>query len=292
MGAAEAINRLGLQGMGNGPAVLCTLPRLHVAGPLARAVPPGPVRQVWADHEGRVIATGGREGAAWWMHWPGLATFWFEHAGDVRAEPVREGQLEDIKDIFTRGVTPVVLLARGFEGLHASSILSDGGVVPFVATSGTGKSTIAVAVASSGVTQFADDTVIYRMVAGSPVGVRLPFPVRVDAAVREALRHVKRDGTRGNVPDSAPLHRIYHLVRDHTLDPARPSFLSVPPSRRFELLLAHAHPFDMGSDERRRAFMENLLTAARTVEVWECRFAPDLAALPALAHAIRTHLDG
>jgi hypothetical protein len=54
-------------------------------------------------------------------------------------------------------------------------------------------------------------------------------------------------------------------------------------------LLAHAHPFDMGSDDRRRAFFENLMAFVRHVDVWECRFAPDLEALPSLAAEIQAH---
>ena len=45
----------------------------------------------------------------------------------------------------------------------------------------------------------------------------------------------------------------------------------------------------MGDEDRRRAFIENLMTLARHVEVCECRFAPDLAALPALAESLRDH---
>ena len=71
--------------------------------------------------------------------------------------------------------------------------------------------------------------------------------------------------------------------------PAAPPSCDVPAARRFEVLLTHAHPFEMGSEDRRRAFIENLMTLARTVDVCECRFAPDLAALPSLADSIRRH---
>ncbi len=102
--------------------------------------------QRWLDHEGRLVATGGRRRGSWWMHWRGLATFRFGETGGV--VPSRPGELPRAScDIFIRGVVPVVILARGLEGLHAGAILEPGGVIGLCATSGTGKSTIALAVA-------------------------------------------------------------------------------------------------------------------------------------------------
>lgn len=277
------------------PAARCPIPGLDIAmpGPAAPDIPPGEVRQEWLDHDGRLVASGGRHGDTWWMHWRGLATFWFGDAGPVRAEPVRHGLGEELHDIFVRGVVPVVLLAREFEGLHASAVLGPAGIVALCASSGTGKSTLALALASAGARHYADDTVIYRVIGNRPVAVSLPFPVRVVAAARQVVAPPLASGASTVKPtESAPFHRIYHLVRDAGLDPARPAFAVVPASRRFELLLAHAHPFDMGGSDRRRDFMERLLVLARSVEVWECRFAPDLAALPALASSIRAHAAG
>lgn len=246
--------------------------------------------QRWLDHDGRLVATGGRLRGCWWMHWRGLATFWFDEDGAVRAEPATGAIEAELRDIFVRGVVPVVMLARGFEGLHASAILEAGAIVGLCAASGTGKSTIALALASAGAGHFADDTLVYRVTGGMPMGSRLPFPVRVEPSARQAMGELTSSVTQiPPLPYEAPVHRIYHLVRDETLDSKRSAFIAVPVSRRFELLLTHAHPFDMGNDDRRRAFVENLMTLARNVDVWECRFAPDLAALPGLAETIRGH---
>jgi len=92
-------------------------------------------------------------------------------------------------------------------------------------------------------------------------------------------------------PDRRPLTRIYHLVRDERLDPRKPAFSPVRPAARFERLLAHAHPFEMGPEERRRAFVEALLQMAQLTDCWECRFAPSLADLPSLAGAVRRHME-
>lgn len=274
-------------------SVLVSLPRLEVGPPASgETLPLGPTLQRWEDGAGRLIATGGRGGDGWWMHWSGLATYRFGEAGDVSAEPIRAGLEREVHDIFTRAVMPVVLLARGFEVLHASAVLGPSGVIGLCGISGTGKSTLAFALTATGLPHYADDTVVYRLVGDQPVALSIPFPVRVEVPAHLAvgLGATPRPPSVGS-SRSAPFKRIYQLARDATLDPLSPTFVPLPPEKRFPLLLAHAHPFDMGTRERRRAFLENLMTLARTVDVWECRFAPDLAALPSLAAAIRTHIS-
>jgi hypothetical protein len=240
------------------------------------------------------------------MHWPGLATFLFDDAGPVRALPARAGLDETIRDSFIRGVTPVVLIARGCEGLHASATLHPRGLVALLGTSGTGKSTTAFALASRGADHFSDDTIIYAIDAGEAVACRLPFPVRVDGAAAGIVQPPAASaveppaaGARGRaahvpsrrLPPSARFHRIYELVRDDSIDPSSPVFSPVETGRRFELLLAHAHPVEMGDAGRRRRFIESLMALARDVDVWTCRFAPRLDALPSFAAALADHIE-
>jgi hypothetical protein len=224
------------------------------------------------------------------MHWRGLATFWFAEAGDVRVEPFADGLETTLHDIFVRGVIPVVLLARGYEAFHASAVVGPRGLIALCGVSGRGKSTLALALSGTGLQHFADDTIVYRVVDGTPTAIRLHFPVRVDDGARAVLP-APTDGVMSTSARAIdpPVRILYDLVRDETLDPEKPVFSPVPAERRFQLLLAHAHPFDMGPLERRRAFMEQLMAVARTIEVCECRFAPSLPALPRLAEAIRAH---
>jgi hypothetical protein len=273
------------------PALACDPPRLEIEAPGAHSpAPPGPVAQRWFDHDGRLIATGGRTATRWWMHWPRLATFLFEDDGPVRALPARAGLDETIRDSFIRGVTPVVLIARGYEGLHASATLHTRGLVALLGRSGTGKSTTAFALASFGADHFADDTIIYAIDSDRAVACRLPFPVRVEARAASAIGQPAHPLPH-SVEASARFHRIYHLVRDPQVDPLAPVFEAVGTERRFELLLAHAHPFEMGGAERRRRFIERLMTLARDVDVWTCRFGPRLDALPSFAAALADHIE-
>jgi hypothetical protein len=250
--------------------------------------PPGPVLQRWLDGAGRLVASGGRDAGSWWMHWTGLGTFSFGLEGPVTVRPAAPGLDDRLADSFVRGVVPVVLLARGYEALHGSAVADARGVVAFCASSGTGKSTIALALASGGLKHWADDTVVYHLPAEHPVVLRLPSPVRVDDSARAALQ--SPDGDADTAPER-PLRRVYHLVRDPAVDPSRPSIVPIPAVSRFDRLLAHAHPFDLDGDARRRRFIEAVLTVAARVDTWECRFAPSLPALPSLARALCAHVE-
>jgi hypothetical protein len=223
------------------------------------------------------------------MQWPYLATYVFGASGDVLAHPQPGSHSEHITDSFARGVLPVVLVAREHEALHASAVSTDDGVTAFCAASGTGKSSLALAIACGGGDHWADDTVLLDSEAGRLDAVSLPFPARVDDAVRACLRGVAdvekvAPGTR------APLRRVYLLVRDHAVNPRFPVFTDVPPARRFERLLAHAHAFDLSGQARRRRMIERLMHAAAATQVCELRFGASLQHLPALAARVRRHM--
>lgn len=256
----------------------------------ASGAPPGEPAQSWKDNDGRLVATGGVRDASCWMHWPRLATFWFESAGAVRAVPLAAGRDQDIRDAFVRGVVPVVLLWRGWEALHASAVLvDDDRLVAFCAVSGTGKSTLAVALTACGARHFADDTVVYRLQDQQPIALRLAAPIRVDSRVEGVV--AMSDDKIARVPPgtAAPLRRVYVLHRDATIDPEEPRFSPVPPSRRFEMLLTHSHPLELGPESRYRSYIGDLLDLSRAVDVWQCAFRPELNALSILAERVLAH---
>lgn len=261
------------------------VPRLDITGPPDigdPAITGRRVLQTWRDGAGNLVAFGGREGAECWMHWPGLGTFSFELEGPVRAAPVREGLDARLTDTFVRGVLPVVLLARGHEAFHASAVADAHGVTLLCATSGTGKSTLAIALAAAGLRPWADDTVVYRVVAGTPIARRVPFRPRIDDVPVSQTFRIEE----GAHPDALPVRRVYLLSRVPSLDPDRPRLLSVEPTTRFARLLAHAHPVDMHGPERQRSFIEAVMRVAATAEMSELQFAPSLQALPRLCQVI------
>ena len=268
------------------------LPRLEISSAPWRPARPdgGPVRQRWLDVGGALVAAGGANRDGWWMRWPNLATYAFGAEGDVCAHTAARSSPADIADSYARGVLPVVLLAREHEALHASAVLFGGYVAAFCAASGTGKSTLALAVAAEGGEHWADDTVILAPRPGGVEALSLPFPARVDHHVRA---HVRGAGARvcTVAPETlAPLRRIYLLVRDASVDPQSPIFTDVGGSNRFERLLSHAHPFDLSAADRRRRMIERLMQTAATAQICELRFGPSLHCLPALAARVRGHL--
>jgi len=251
----------------------------------------GPVRQQWLDVDGALVATGGADRERWWMHWPSLGTYVFGSDGPVVAYPTPGSSHAALQDSFTRGVIPVVMLARGCEALHASAVDTGSGVVAFCAQSGTGKSSLALALTLQGAMLWADDTVALQWAADRVESVALPFPVRVDDQVQETL------GRRSDVPLAdpgarQPLRRVYFLTRDVTIDPGRPELTPIRGGSRFERLLAHAHPFELATDARRRMMIERLLRIAAVVPLYELRFAPSLEHLPVLAQSVSAHLSG
>jgi hypothetical protein len=267
-------------------------PRLEISSRVCHPARPdvGLVRQRWLDVHGALVATGGTNPDGWWMSWPHLATYTFGTEGDVLAYPAGGSNPENIADSYARGVLPIVLLAREYEALHASGVSCDGHLTAFCAASGTGKSSLALAVAAQSGEHWADDTVILQSTPGRLDGVSLPFPARVDDAVRSCLGDRARRVRVVAPGRRAPLRRVYLLVRDRAVDPLCPVFTDVPAAQRFARLLAHAHPFDLAAADRRRRMIERLMHAAATASVCELRFGPSLAALPTLAARVRDHM--
>jgi hypothetical protein len=227
------------------------------------------------------------------MHWPGLGTFHFGEHGPVALDAAPGSRQEDLEDSFRRGVLPVALLGREYEALHASALLTPAGVVAFCARSGTGKSSLAHGLACTRGVQWADDTVVFRVDEQGATCTALPFEPRLDAAALSALGASPGDAVQLRRPDlheTAVLRRVYFVRRDSRLDPGEPSLTRLAPAAGFEQLLAHAHPFDLAGQGRRRRMVERLLATARTVTMYELRFAPSLADLPALVARVSDHL--
>jgi hypothetical protein len=251
------------------------------------------VLQEWFDVEGRLVASGGAERGGWWMHWPRLGTFHFGEHGPVVVDAHPHSHREDLEDSFVRGVLPVALLGREYEALHASAVLTADGLAAFCARSGTGKSSLARGLARTRGVQWADDTVVFRVNERGAVSMPLPFEPRLDPAACSALGYAPADALASQRPkpeQTAILRRVYLLVRDPRLEPGNPSLTRLAPAAGFERLLAHAHPFDLAGQERRRRMVERLLATARTVTMFELRFAPSLADLPALVARVSDHL--
>lgn len=219
------------------------------------------------------------------MHWPQAGTFVFGESGDVVVHPASETSAE-VDDTFLRGVLPVVFLARGYEAIHASAARVNGRVVAFAAESGTGKSTLAAAVARSGGAPWADDTVVWRLAAEAPVSVAMPHPRRVDSAAGRVLAGIGEPPEATEPGTVAPLAAVYLLARHES--PAYVEFGRVPPQLAFRHVLAHAHAFEL-AEGRSRQLLERLLALASKVPVFELKIRSGLEHLPIVASIVQRH---
>ena len=246
------------------------------------------VRQQWCDPGGVLLATGGSDNGQCWMHWPTIGLFVFDPAqGDVLVHAARDARQTDIDDTYVRGVLPAVFLAQGYEALHASAVLVRDRVVAFAAESGTGKSTLAAAIARICDAQWADDTTLCRIDSDAPTAVALPFPQRLDAAARVALTTISGEPRFALPGSSAPLAAMY-VVKRADLRLGFAEFRRVPEAVAFRRLLAHAHPFELIAG-RSRQLIERMLLLASRIPVIELRVRSGLQHLPAVASLVSRH---
>jgi hypothetical protein len=112
----------------------------------------------WFDGGGPDKPRCGRLGAGFVYRFDGTADFCVAPGGtSVEAFFPRGAEPWAIEFALSRGVLPRVLHLRGTTCLHASAVLLAGEVVAFCGASGTGKSTIAAALATRGCALVTDD---------------------------------------------------------------------------------------------------------------------------------------
>src|SRR5215210_1124482 len=135
--------------------------------------------EIWRDGDA-VVAYGYRTGERYWLELIGVATYGFTPDNrEVVAVP-GEGVAETrVLDGFERAALPLILHVRGQEVMHASGVLGRAGVVALCAVSGTGKSTLAYALARRGHPLWADDAVPFLVSDKGMSSFRLPFTLRL-----------------------------------------------------------------------------------------------------------------
>jgi hypothetical protein len=247
---------------------------------------------VWFNRQGGVVARGFREAGYYWMAWPDLATYRFA-PGDaaVTAFPIAGAPLDIIWDVYRRTVAPMALQVHGWEALHASAIVSDGGLVAFSAVSETGKSTLAYALRLRGFPQWSDDGVVFR-VDDHAFATPLPFQARLRPGSRDLLGHTDtrrefEENSAGEQQFAAPLPiKVIALLNRRTDDSDAVQIRSVPSTEAFTALLIHAHEFDPGDVERRGRMMQTYLELVARVPVYEVSFSSGRARLAGLVDAI------
>jgi hypothetical protein len=238
----------------------------------------------WRDLSGRVCAHGYVGAGARWMRWPGVVAFRFDDRGRIDAIPEPNVPPAQVIDLCRRSVEPIVRQALGAETLHASGVRTPAGVIAFCGERETGKSTIAYSLSRRGFTQHADDAVVMQVGADAVSALDLPFGVRLrpetasfygftpasPAPLHDVVPLTPRDS--GDVR-AYPLIAIFVLGRNPE---GPPCIRQLPPPAAFTAILAHAHCFDPQDQEGRRRLLQNYLSIASTVPIFELRFSAGL----------------
>ena len=256
--------------------------------------PTAPPDYVWRGVDESVFAYGYQEGSRWWMRWPAVGAFLIRHDSPrvtVAADPgVRRAVIEDA---FERGVRPVALMLREFEVLHASAVRAGRGVVALCARSGTGKSTLAAALAAAGLEAWADDFVAMHVTDEGGWCPYVPSRQRLDEASAAAVASLAAPRPHPDVdrlPRTGARLDAVLILRREPLSDCLSIGAPMSAARAFTALLPHAHEGALAGDARMRRSLERYLAVAAAVPIVEVRIPTGLARLPEVAAALAAYL--
>jgi len=231
--------------------------------------------QVWRTEDGEAIAYAFRREGQYWMHWPSFATYAIARDDAIGiAYPGTQSSSTAVRDLFYRSVLPLALQDRGFEALHASSVLTPAGIVAFAGPSTAGKSTLAFGLSQRGYHQWSDDALVIRVVEGRPEAVPLPFSARLRPNAPTLARSDGEIAPDERVPTGIAaiffLNPVNEIGSGHGTT-VRP----VGGGEAMQRLLMNAYELDPSHAERRADMLATYLDVASTVPIFELSFRHD-----------------
>lgn len=117
----------------------------------------------WRSREGAVVLSCARDGDAYRLGVPDLATFLLEDGGrTITCRPHTTFPLATLEHLLIDQVLPRVLTHCGRLVIHAGCVVTPHGAVAFLGDSGAGKSTLCAAFARAGLPLVGDDGVVLR----------------------------------------------------------------------------------------------------------------------------------
>jgi hypothetical protein len=228
------------------------------------------------------------------MIWPRVAAYRFAwpDASVITAYPEPDVPAEVVWDTYRRSVLPMAMQAGGWEALHASAIVSGGGVVVFCAPSRTGKSTLAYGLQRRGFPQWADDGVVVADLGGLRC-VPLPFEVRLkDEKLSRRARFTENGPGEQRHTQPLPIAALCVLRRDD--GPVCGAAGTVSPmtsTDAFTAALTHAHEFDPTDRGRRALMVRTYLQLVGEVPTHEIAFATDAPRIDDLLDLVIDRLE-
>lgn len=256
--------------------------------------------QIWDGPDGSPAAYFYRVESAYWVQLPGIGAFKVSPGGDVLAVPDESAPKSLVLDAYRRTVLPQALQFFGHEVLHASAVVTAGGVVGFCAYSKTGKSTLAFALIERGYRPWADDALLFETRAGGARTLALPFAIRLRPASRDhfgvdPLPVESSPVENGSVSvgrEALPLKALAVLTRAEEDEQAAGTVEQVLPGEAVPSLLPHAYWVSLSDQERKARMVRAYLEVAGVVPVYRIRVPDDLGLLPALLDDVERVLLG
>jgi hypothetical protein len=235
------------------------------------------------------------------MIWPRVAAYRFRWPDDsfITAYPDPNAAEDVVWDTYRRSVLPMAMQASGWEALHASGVVADGGVVAFCAVSETGKSTMAYGLSRRGFPQWADDCVIVGDLNGM-AAVPLPFEARLRDDARDVLGGILPAHSRfqfngpGEQVHTAPrpIKAVCVLRRERDLGrDGSPQIRPMAPADAFTAALTHAHEFDRTDEARRARMVHGYLQLIAEVPAFELTFQPEPGEIESLFDVVIDRLE-
>lgn len=246
--------------------------------------------EVCHDARGDLLAYCCARAGTFHVDLPDLASFIYDRsAGQVRAVRHRPLSPGFITETYHHCVLPLLLPALGTEVLHASAVAGPAGVAALCAESGTGKSTIAVALAHRGYAIWADDAVAVDTAGGEPTALPLPFSIRLRA---DAVRFFRAAGepepfaTEGSI-EAQPTRLVVLCMLRRAAEQTVPVVVErLHAAAACREALAHAYCFTVNDPAQKRRTIQNYLTLTARVPAYEIRFRPGFDRLPMILDAI------
>ena len=268
------------------------IPRLIVLGgvqPMSgRLDPHAPDVEICHDARGGLLAYCRAADGVLHVDIPDLASF--SHASGashVRAIPHRPLTPDFILDTYHHCVLPLILPALGTQVLHASAVAGTDGVMAFCAASGTGKSTIALALARRGYAIWADDAVAVDTAGSQPAAVPLPFTMRLRPDAARFLDLESGAAVPEAQVDAGPVPLTALCLLRRTADAAAPVAIErLDAATACQAALAHAYCFSVRDPVQKRRTIRDYLALTARVPAYEVAFRPGLESLPVLLDAV------
>jgi hypothetical protein len=259
----------------------------------------------WRSPDGGVLLSCARDGDAYRLGMPGLATFRIDGGGaTVTCSPHESLPPGTLEHLLIDQVLPRVLTHRGRLVIHAGCVATPQGAIGFLGDSGAGKSTLCAQFARAGHPLLGDDGILVRGTAISGYEALATYPgLRL---LPEPLAHLFDDSAGGAqvahytekrrldrasggftlVPGAEPLRALYLLAAGPTVEIA-----PLPEREAFMSLVRASFQLHLDDPERARGLFERLGALLDAIPVRRLSYPRDLDRLGAVREAVLADIE-